>query len=105
MRLNPLINDDNHNLSTTINDEQQQQQQNVDVIISSGDSSSNDDKQQQQLNPIAQFNDRRRDMFFEDYSVKQIQVVDTVFIYFVLFTEINFNDNFFSIWSDCKQYH
>lgn len=85
MRLNPLINDDNHNLSTTINDEQQQQQ-NVDVIISSGDSSSNDDKQQQQqLNPIAQFNDRRRDMFFEDYSVKQIQVVDTVFILFFIY--------------------
>lgn len=25
----------------------------------------------------AQFNERRRDMFFEDYNIKQIEVIDT----------------------------
>jgi len=30
-----------------------------------------------QLSPTAQFNERRRDMFFENYNIKQIEVVDT----------------------------
>ena len=44
------------------------------VIISANVITSQDPNQQ---SPTAQFNERRRDMFFEDYSIKQIEVIDT----------------------------
>ena len=44
------------------------------VIISSSMVTGTDPNQQ---SPTAQFNERRRDMFFEDYNIKQVEIIDT----------------------------
>lgn len=51
------------------------------VTIISSSMVTNNVSDPSQQSPIAQFNERRRDMHFEDYNITQVQVIDTSVVY------------------------